>query len=42
MVWRITATYLPNFPSNPTNGQTYVDPNTGRTWTYSSSTQQWS
>ena len=40
--WRITTTYTPNYPTSPTNGQTYTDPNTGRVWTYSTSTSSWS
>ena len=42
MVWKITPTYVPNYPTSPTNGQTYTDPNTGRVWTYSTSTSSWS
>jgi hypothetical protein len=26
MSWRITPTYTPNYPTSPTNGQTYTDP----------------
>jgi hypothetical protein len=42
MSWVITATYTPNYPTSPANGQTYTDPNTGITWTYSTSTGSWS
>jgi hypothetical protein len=42
MSWKITPTYTPNYPSAPTNGQTYTDPNTGITWVYSTSTSAWS
>lgn len=31
-----------NFPSSPTNGQSYTDPTSGVTWVYSSSTTAWS
>jgi len=34
--------YSPVFPTSPTNGQTYTDPNTGIVWTYSTSTSEWS
>jgi hypothetical protein len=39
MSWRITPTYTPNYPTSPTNGQTYTDPNTGIIWVYSTGTQ---
>lgn len=42
MSWRITPTYAPAYPASPTNGQTWTDPNTGITWTYSTSTSSWS
>ncbi len=41
MTWRITATYTPQFPGSPTDGQLYNDPNTSTTWSYSSSTSEW-
>jgi hypothetical protein len=42
MSWVITASYTPPFPTSPTNGQTFTDPNTGTTWVYSTSTSEWS
>ena len=37
----IDSGYTPVFPTSPTNGQVYVDPNTGITWTYNSGTATW-
>ena len=31
-----------NFPSNPSNGDTYEDPISGLTWKYDASTNSWS
>ena len=42
MSWRITPRYTPNYPTSPTNGQTYTDPNTGIVWVYSTGTSSWS
>lgn len=35
MSLRIVSTYTPLYPTNPTVGDIWVDPNTGITWTYS-------
>ena len=37
----IDSGYTVQFPSGPTNGQVYVDPNTGISWTYNSGTTTW-
>ena len=39
LVWK--PGYSPPFPSSPTNGQVFVDPNTGISWTYNSATSTW-
>jgi hypothetical protein len=42
MSWRITSRYTPAYPTSPTNGQTWTDPNTGITWVYSTGASSWS
>ena len=42
MSWRITSRYTPAYPTSPTNGQTWMDPNTGITWVYSTGASSWS
>ena len=39
--WVITPTYTPNYPTSLTNGQTWLDTNTGITWVYSTDTSSW-
>ena len=41
MSWIITPTYTPPYPTSPGDGETWTDPNTGITWVYSLSTQEW-
>ena len=42
MSWRITASYTPSYPASPSNAEVWTDPNTGTTWVYSETTDEWS
>ena len=39
--WIITPTYTPPYPSSPADAEEWTDLNTGITWVYSASTQEW-
>lgn len=41
MSWIITPTYTPPYPSSPADAEEWTDLNTGITWVYSTSTQEW-
>jgi hypothetical protein len=42
MSWVITASYTPPFPTSPADAEVWTDPNTGITWVYSETTDEWS
>jgi|DEB0MinimDraft_6_1074348.scaffolds.fasta_scaffold130326_2 hypothetical protein len=41
MTWKCRAQYIPPFPESPSDGQVFVDINTGISWTYSTGTGEW-